>query len=141
MPGFVRTKRDEAKWQKAKSSASKSKGKDEESFTDQDWALVNHIYHKMKKGEDIAGNLTLIESLAHALKKAKQKLFDPNDMGDADEFNENEDFAPAEQDDANEEAMDRLWGKDQENDETADEDYDSSDADSEDNPGLSLIHI
>lgn len=135
MPGFVRTKRDEAKWQKAKSSASKSKGKDEESFTDQDWALVNHIYHKMKKGEDIAGNLTLIESLAHALKKAKQKLFDPNDMGDADEFNENEDFAPAEQDDANEEAMDRLWGKDQENDETADEDYDSSDADSEDNPG------
>jgi hypothetical protein len=49
MPGFVRTKADEAKWSKAKSAVSKQRGKSQESFTDRDWALTNHIFHEMKK--------------------------------------------------------------------------------------------
>jgi hypothetical protein len=49
MPGFVRTQKDEARWSKAKSHVSSSKQKGEEDFSDQDWALVNHIYRSMKK--------------------------------------------------------------------------------------------
>lgn len=51
MPGFVRSKTDEKKWSKAKEAVSSSKNKEESSFTDQDWALANHIFHKMEKAE------------------------------------------------------------------------------------------
>ena len=42
-----RGKRDEAKWTRAKAAVSKSKNKPESAFTDQDWALVQHIYQTM----------------------------------------------------------------------------------------------
>lgn len=51
MPAFIRTAKDEARWAKAKAAAKESKDKDEQSFDDQDWALVNHIYQKMHKSE------------------------------------------------------------------------------------------
>lgn len=68
MPAFVKTPKDEAKWAKAKKHAADSKKKDEGSFDDQDWALVNHIYHQMKKAE--------VDRLAEILEKAKRRLSD-----------------------------------------------------------------
>jgi hypothetical protein len=87
MPAFVRSKQDEARWSKAKSAASKSKKKDEGSFTDQDWALVNHIYHQMGKSDEFAKSVDdplFVEAMAIALEKAKKLSdeYDPNDMGD-----------------------------------------------------------
>ena len=49
MPGFVRTKKDEARWSKAKQQVSASKDKSDSEFDDRDWALANHIYHSMMK--------------------------------------------------------------------------------------------
>jgi len=52
MPGFIKDKKDEEKWQKAKrvveDQYSKAGGKSEPSFNDSDWALANHIYQNMK---------------------------------------------------------------------------------------------
>ena len=66
MPGFIRSKKDESVWAKAKKATAKSKGKDEESFSDTDWALTNHIYHKMKKSsslnEEILSAVSMIKS-------------------------------------------------------------------------------
>jgi hypothetical protein len=79
MPGFVRSKKDEANWQKAKEAASKSKNKEEGSFTDQDWALVNHIYQQMKKSyEDIksSNDPKLIEDTIKLLEKARRRFSD-----------------------------------------------------------------
>ncbi len=42
MPGFVKTPKDERKWDKAKEAAGK-KGKET------NWALANYIFHKVKK--------------------------------------------------------------------------------------------
>lgn len=96
MPGFVRTPKDEAKWSKAKAAASKSKGKSEEGFSDQDWALVNHIYHQIDKCEDLGKsiedflkvstsevNVSSLQELESLLEKARRRLSDeqsdPND--------------------------------------------------------------
>lgn len=76
MPGFVRTKKDEAKWKKAKKSAAASKQKEEETFSDRDWALVNHIYHQMNKsiGGLADDNLEdVIESLKNTKELIKQR--------------------------------------------------------------------
>lgn len=42
MPGFVKSKMDEAKWSKAKKAAGKDSGETK-------WALANYIFHKMGK--------------------------------------------------------------------------------------------
>jgi DNA-directed RNA polymerase specialized sigma subunit len=79
MPGFVKDKKDEAIWQKAKKAASKSKNKSEDSFSDQDWALVNHIYHKMKKSVESAKELDdpkFLEDAINVLEKARRRLSD-----------------------------------------------------------------
>jgi hypothetical protein len=47
MPGFVKNKKDEAKWSKAKEAAGKSTSKDSKSY----WKLSNYIFHKMGKTE------------------------------------------------------------------------------------------
>lgn len=53
MPGFIKTKSQEVRWQVAKKAAAKSKGKSPEDLKGDDFALVNYIYHKMgKTGED-----------------------------------------------------------------------------------------
>lgn len=72
MPAFIKTPKDEKRWSEAKQAASKSKSKDESSFTDQDWALVNHIYQNMNKAE-------AAEELLDILKKARNKLSDEYD--------------------------------------------------------------
>lgn len=64
MPGFVRTKKDEARWSKAKKAVKRSRDKGEGEFSDRDWALVNHIYHSMQKANKL-------ESI---LKKAKKNI-------------------------------------------------------------------
>lgn len=52
MPGFIKTKGQEARWQVAKKAAAKSKGKSSEELKGDDFALVNYIYHKMGKNEE-----------------------------------------------------------------------------------------
>jgi len=48
MPGFVKTPKDEARWERAKEAAGKSTSKDSKSY----WKLSNYIYHKMGKTEE-----------------------------------------------------------------------------------------
>jgi rubrerythrin len=48
MPGFIKTPKDEAKWEKAKKAAAKSTKHGSDGF----WALSNYIYHKMGKTEE-----------------------------------------------------------------------------------------
>lgn len=48
MPGFIKTPKDEARWEKAKAAAGKSTKKDSDSY----WALSNYIYHNMGKSEE-----------------------------------------------------------------------------------------
>lgn len=48
MPGFVKTPKDEARWERAKEAAGKSTAKDSKSY----WKLSNYIYHKMGKTEE-----------------------------------------------------------------------------------------
>ena len=91
MPGFIRTKKDEALWEKAKRAAAKSKGKDEGSFTDQDWALVNHIYHKMKKSEDFAKSLDdpkIVEELVELLKASRRPRLSDESLDPMEEYSE-----------------------------------------------------
>jgi hypothetical protein len=60
MPHFVKTKHDEKRWSAAKQAAAKSKGKSAQDLHDEDFKLVNYIYHKMGKSEqdiDIADKL------------------------------------------------------------------------------------
>lgn len=64
MPGFVQTKRDEERWSRAKRAVSRSKNKDEKSFTNRDWGLVNYLYHKMgKTSEDESQSIEIKEKL------------------------------------------------------------------------------
>lgn len=49
MPGFIRTKGDEARWQKAKEAANKNHS---DSEGDSYWKIVNSIYQNMTKEED-----------------------------------------------------------------------------------------
>ena len=89
MPNFIKTPADEARWSKAKAAASKSKNKGEQSFDDQDWALVNHIYHQMDKCDDLGkaikdflelsksqGDESSIVELESFLEKARRRLSD-----------------------------------------------------------------
>lgn len=50
MPGFVKTKADEAKWKTAKDAAAKSTDRGSESF----WKLSNYIFHKSEGNQVIA---------------------------------------------------------------------------------------
>lgn len=43
MPGFVKTPADEKKWERAKALAMKD--------SDENYALANYIFHKMKKSK------------------------------------------------------------------------------------------
>lgn len=77
MPKFVRTKADEVRWSKAKQAADKTHS---ESEGDTYWAVVNSIYQKMSKAKD-------------ELEKARRRLsdeYDPNDMGDDVQSEEDE---------------------------------------------------
>jgi len=98
MPGFVRSKKDEVKWNKAKKSVSESKSKKEESFSDRDWALVNHIYHNMSKSNSI--ELSEIDNIVNHLYNTKKLLkardyedkdYDPEDISGLSIRDESED--------------------------------------------------
>ena len=85
---------DEKRWSKAKSAVSQSHNKGEEAFTDQDWALANHIYHKMQKADlenslleitELSKNTSdnqSLDQLITTLLKARKRL---NDEGDSDD--------------------------------------------------------
>ena len=62
MPGFVKTPKDEARWEKAKQATSRSKDKSKGDFTDRDWALTNYIYHRMSKNQKDQEYADLIKS-------------------------------------------------------------------------------
>lgn len=136
MPGFVRTKKDEAKWSKAKAAASKSKSKSEESFTDQDWALVNHIYQKMEKNVEFAKNIDdpkYLEEMINVLEKARKKLsdeYDPNEdpyesASEDDDLGEGfREFDPDEEESAGDDWLkenDPKYGKGEDYEEYADD--------------------
>jgi DNA-directed RNA polymerase specialized sigma subunit len=109
MPGFVRSKKDEARWQKAKQSASKSKGKEESSFTDTDWALVNHIYHKMTKSiHDALSNKGSVDAYIDQLLKIRRHLTgrdNPYSSGDSPYSNEDTDYPEEQSYDVDPESM------------------------------------
>lgn len=50
MPGFVRTKADEAKWKTAKDAAAKETDRGSEGF----WKLSNYIFHKNEGNQQVA---------------------------------------------------------------------------------------
>lgn len=79
MPGFVRSKKDEARWKRAKKATSKSRSKDESSFSDRDWALTTHIYNKMKKNNKTNTNSVdkIIKELNLTKNLMKQSRKDP----------------------------------------------------------------
>lgn len=58
MPGFVKTKKDEARWSKAKDAAGKQVDKGSESY----WKLANYIYHKMGKTEEDQQHAELLKA-------------------------------------------------------------------------------
>lgn len=91
MPAFVRTKSDEARWKRAKDAVSSSRSKDESSFQDQDWALVNSIYHKMHKSDLLN---QLMEQLSKREDDEDDEQHEIQDHGD-DEEDEGEDFETA----------------------------------------------
>jgi hypothetical protein len=86
MPGFVRSKKDEKKWSKAKRTVSSSRSKDENSFSDRDWSLVNHIYQGMNKSSDADKVSILIKALSEFKELMKQRGrwsdFNPEDVED-----------------------------------------------------------
>ena len=93
MPGFVRTKKDEATWKKAKEKAAESKGKEESSFSDTDWALVNHIYHKMTKSvHEKLKDKSSVEFYIEELLKIRRHLTGMDrDLEDAPSYSDDED--------------------------------------------------
>jgi|GEM_PF-4972970 len=107
MPAFIRNKSDEARWSKAKAAASKSKKKEESSFTDQDWALTNHIYHQMTKNEEFEKKLqevvefskstkdeAILSEVIALLEKARRRASDemPDEDEDPQDFSEDQGF-------------------------------------------------
>lgn len=50
MPGFVKTKADEAKWKRAKEAAAKQTERGSEGF----WKLSNYIFHKSEGNHEVA---------------------------------------------------------------------------------------
>lgn len=112
MPSFIKDKKDENKWKKAKQAASESKKKDQASFVDQDWALVNHIYQKMQKSNKFnMSRLDTVSFLLEALKKAKQKMSDDYSPEDDQEDNNGNDETPTSND--QDYLMNQAWGKDE----------------------------
>lgn len=94
MPGFIRSKKDENKWKKAKEAVSSSKNKSIESFSDSDWAVVNKIYQAMKKAKNYLIKGEKEEAVAFAVldelsKARKRALYEYS--GDMDEYNDEED--------------------------------------------------
>lgn len=92
MPAFIKTPKDEARWEKAKSAANKSHS---ESEGDSYWAIVNSIYQKMKKSIEFAeqvDNPAFIDEAIKVLQKARQKMSDEYDPNE-----EQEEEAPAEE--------------------------------------------
>lgn len=135
MPGFVKTPKDEAKWSKAKAAAKKSKKKDESSFTDQDWALVNYIYHQMGKSVEFAKHISdpsYIDEMMDMLEKARKKLsdeYDPNEDPTEDESDTDEGFHEIDPDAEGSEGEDWLKENDPQYQEYApDEDEDQHQA-------------
>lgn len=126
MPAFVRTAKDEARWSKAKSAVKDSRKKGEESFVDQDWALVNHIYHQMHKSEleiqlselkKLSANVSSEESidvLVEALRKAR------NRFGDEDDEDVEEEEPDSDEENPEAHGM-RVFDPDQEGEDEADE--------------------
>jgi len=74
MPGFIKTKADEEKWNAIKNSVAKQRGKSIEEFTDRDWATVNAAWHKSEY-EEIKKSLTSVPStgVPNAMKLPKTK--------------------------------------------------------------------
>lgn len=66
MPSFIKTEKDEKMWKKAKDKVLEQKGK--KKLSEDDWALVTHIYKNIKKSE-----ATLIKALKNCLGEAKGK--------------------------------------------------------------------
>jgi hypothetical protein len=56
MPAFIKTPDQEARWKRAKNAVKRSRKKEQDQFTDQDWGLVTKIYKEIKKsgGRDAA---------------------------------------------------------------------------------------
>jgi hypothetical protein len=84
MPGFVKTKSDEAKWKRAKDAAAKQTDRGSEGF----WKLSNYIFHKSEGNQQVAdffkselmkfggmGQLSLCEG-EHPKHPTLQKLYD-----------------------------------------------------------------
>jgi len=93
MPGFVKTPKDEARWEKAKKAASKSTSHGTDSF----WKLSNYIYHKMgksqediEKAEEFKKSL-LGTSVPSATKMPKSKMM-PDPFAKPSKFFKKEEF-------------------------------------------------
>lgn len=52
MPAFIKTPKDEAKWNAIKHSVAKQRNKKIEDFSDRDWATVNAAWHKSEGNEE-----------------------------------------------------------------------------------------
>lgn len=125
MPGFIRSNKDEARWKRAKKIASKSKDKSTESFSDRDWALVNHIYQNISKGVSISSMIrdeNDLNRVIDLLQKAKfsfdgdDRDYDADNDEDMDEHEGLHTFNPEEyeSDDADDwlKEHDPAWNKD-----------------------------
>lgn len=86
MPGFVRSKKDEKKWSKAKRTVSSSRSKDENSFSDRDWSLVNHIYQGMNKSSDADKVSILIKALSEFKELMKQRGRSPHSEDEDNDY-------------------------------------------------------
>lgn len=79
MPAWIKTKKEEAAWDRAKQIVSKQKKKDPNDFADKDWGLVTHIAKKMLKAKvadrtDLLSALANVEQLLEKRKSPKAKL-------------------------------------------------------------------
>lgn len=78
MPAWVNTPAEERRWQRAKQIVRQQRTKKEADFTDRDWALANHIFHKMTasappEGDSVRLLLAHVESLIEARKNKNKK--------------------------------------------------------------------
>lgn len=80
MPAFIKTPAEEARWSKAKQAAAKSKGKAVEALHDDDYKLVNYIYHKMGKTEEDQKMAKAFETKLLAPKTTSSETKMPNPM-------------------------------------------------------------
>lgn len=71
MPSNIRTPAEEKMWKRAKAHVKDSKGYGQDSFTDQDWGLVQTIYQKIKnKSEEV--NLNSLDEAGRSRRKRKR---------------------------------------------------------------------